>query len=198
MSKNSNIITKDRIDYLLPLCIKGNNKAEKELYNAYISYIYTICKRYFIPEDYLKDIIQDIFSNMFNSLENYKSDLGSFKSWLRKIAIYKIIDFKRRQNVPNLELFEFTNVLSIPPKVIDQLYLEELLELMEAMPDGYRNVLNMYLIEGFSHKEIGEHLNISAQTSRSQLSRAKDWLRRELSKQNKSDLIASGFIKSNK
>jgi len=171
------------IKALLPLCIVGKAHAQQSLYEAFLPYIYTICRRYFIPEHYLKDMIQEIFSNMFLSLERYQETSGSFKAWLRSIAVYKIIDYKRKKKPQTLELLDYTEQVSTDNDALGALYLENLLKLISDMPDGYRVVINMFLIEGFSHKEIAEHLNITAETSRSQLSRAKKWLQNRISRQ---------------
>jgi len=171
------------IKALLPLCIVGKAHAQQSLYEAFLPYIYTICRRYFIPEHYLKDMIQEIFSNMFLSLERYQETSGSFKAWLRSIAVYKIIDYKRKKKPQTLELLDYTEQVSTDNDALGALYLENLLKLISDMPDGYRVVINMFLIEGFSHKEIAEHLNITAETSRSQLSRAKKWLQNRINLQ---------------
>jgi len=171
------------IKALLPLCIVGKAHAQQSLYEAFLPYIYTICRRYFIPEHYLKDMIQEIFSNMFLSLERYQETSGSFKTWLRSIAVYKIIDYKRKKKPQTLELLDYTEQVSTDNDALGALYLENLLKLISDMPDGYRVVINMFLIEGFSHKEIAEHLNITAETSRSQLSRAKKWLQNRINQQ---------------
>jgi len=171
------------IKALLPLCIVGKAHAQQSLYEAFLPYIYTICRRYFIPEHYLKDMIQEIFSNMFLSLERYQETSGSFKAWLRSIAVYKIIDYKRKKKPQTLELLDYTEQVSTDNDALGALYLENLLKLISDMPDGYRIVINMFLIEGFSHKEIAEHLNITAETSRSQLSRAKKWLQNRINLQ---------------
>ena len=171
------------IKALLPLCIVGKAHAQQSLYEAFLPYIYTICRRYFIPEHYLKDMIQEIFSNMFLSLERYQETSGSFKAWLRSIAVYKIIDYKRKKKPQTLELLDYTEQVSTDNDALGALYLENLLKLISDMPDGYRIVINMFLIEGFSHKEIAEHLNITAETSRSQLSRAKKWLQNRINQQ---------------
>jgi len=176
-------LTEKDIKALLPLCIVGKAHAQQSLYEAFLPYIYTICRRYFIPEHYLKDMIQEIFSNMFLSLERYQETSGSFKAWLRSIAVYKIIDYKRKKKPQTLELLDYTEQVSTDNDALGALYLENLLKLISDMPDGYRIVINMFLIEGFSHKEIAEHLNITAETSRSQLSRAKKWLQNRINQQ---------------
>jgi len=175
------------IKTLVPLCIVGQARAQQSLYEAFLPYVYTICKRYFIPEHFLKDMVQEIFSSMFMSLNNYQENAGSFKSWLRSIAVYKIIDYKRKKKLRILELSDHNSFVSADSDALSSLYLENLLELISHMPDGYRVVFNMFLIEGFSHKEIGEFLGITAETSRSQLSRAKIWLQKKISFQIEKD-----------
>ena len=176
-------ITEKEIQDLLPFCINGKSRAQQKLYEAFLPYIYTICKRYYIPDHYLKDMIQEIFSNMFLSLEKYQATSGTFKSWFRSIAIYRIIDYKRKKKPETLELLDHTNHLSTNNNAIELLNLENLLALISDMPEGYRIVFNMFLVEGFSHKEIAKYLDITTETSRSQLSRARKWLRKKLREQ---------------
>lgn len=192
----SNRLSQQDIEHLLPKCIAGNAKAQQRLYEAFLPYVYTICKRYSIPNSYLKDMIQDIYSNVFNSLSNYQSDTGSFKTWLRTIAVYKLIDYKRREKPADLELLEYTNQLTVSETVFDDLYLQNLLDLIEDMPNGYRIVINMFLVEGYSHKEIASHLEISVETSRSQLSRGKSWLRKRLIDLNSHNSSLDTLLKS--
>jgi len=176
-------LSEKEIKALLPLCILGKAYAQQSLYEAFLPYIYTICKRYFIPEHFLKDMVQEIFSSMFLSLEKYQESAGSFKPWLRSIAVYKIIDHKRKKKPQSLELLDYTEQVSTDNNALSELYLQNLLNLISTMPDGYRIVFNMFLIEGFSHKEIAVHLKITEKTSRSQLSRAKGWLRNKINEQ---------------
>jgi len=176
-------LSKKEIKALLPLCIVGKAHAQQSLYEAYLPYVYTLCKRYFIPEHFLKDMVQEIFSSIFFSLEKYQENAGSFKPWLRSIAVYKIIDYKRKKKPQSLELIDYTEHVRTDNNALSELYLQNLLNLISLMPDGYRVVFNMFLIEGFSHKEIAEHLEIAEETSRSQLSRAKGWLRNKINEQ---------------
>jgi len=176
-------LSKKEIKVLLPLCIVGKAHAQQSLYEAYLPYVYTLCKRYFIPEHFLKDMVQEIFSSIFISLEKYQESTGSFKPWLRSIAVYKIIDYKRKKKPQSLALLDYTDHVKTDNNALSELYLQNLLNLISLMPDGYRIVFNMFLIEGFSHKEIAEHLEIAEETSRSQLSRAKGWLRNKINEQ---------------
>jgi len=189
-------LSEKEIQDLLILCRVGKAKAQQSLYEAFLPYIYTVCRRYFIPEHFIKDLIQEIFSNMFLSLDKYNENLGSFKPWLRSIAIYKIIDYKRKKKPQNLELLNNTESISTKENVLEELYLQNLLSLINNMPDGYRIVFNMYLVEGFSHKEIAIYLDISAETSRSQLSRAKGWLKNRIKQQSEETQHFAKFINS--
>lgn len=161
-------------------CLDGQPKAQRYLYELLLPYVYTVCRKYFIPTAYQKDMIQDIFSEVFMKLDHFNPQKGSLKTWVRHLAVHRIIDFKRKNG--KMQILEFTVDCqnSEDPEIWKKLYLEDFLKLTAAMPEGYRTVFLLTQSEGYSHEEAGKLLGISTQTSRSQLSRAKSWLRKNL------------------
>jgi len=143
------------------------------LYDKHSSMVYAICFRYSKNAEDAYDILQESFINVFKYLKNYKSE-GSFEGWIRKISVNCAIRHyhttMKRIDTGDLEV---NTDLSGYSNVIDALNAQELLEMINKLPDGYRIVFNMYAIEGYSHKEIGEQLGISESSSRSQLTRAR-------------------------
>jgi len=161
-------------------CLDGQLKAQRHLYELLLPYVYTICRKYFIPTAYQKDMIQDIFSEVFMKLDRFNPEKGVLKTWVRHISIYRIIDYKRKNG--KMQILEISPDFheSTAPEIWKKLYLEDFLKLTKDMPEGYRTIFFLTQSEGYSHEESGELLGISAQTSRSQLSRAKNWLRKNL------------------
>lgn len=153
--------------------MKGKPDAQRMLYAKHSSMVYAVCFRYSKNAEDANDILQESFINVFKNLKNYKSE-GSFEGWIRKITVNCAIrhyhNTMKRIDTGDLEV----NVdISGYSDVIDKMSAQELLEMINQLPNGYRIVFNMYAIEGYSHKEIGEQLGISESSSRSQLTRAR-------------------------
>lgn len=166
---------------LLKGCQQQNPKAQTAFYNRYKGKLMGVCKRYARTEEEADDIFQDAFVKIFKNIQNIQK-IEAVNSWVKQIVVNTAINhyhanLKFKQNV------EYDGVV-----VANQDYLEiessfgteELLEKIKELPDGYRMVFNMYVIDGFNHIEIGEKLGISENTSKSQLSRAKESLRKKL------------------
>lgn len=126
-------------------------------------------------------MVQEIFIETFVSIGNYNPKKGEFKYWLKSIAIHKILNQFRKNRI------QFSNLADLPnedlPRTqikLENLNAKYLTRLIAELPDGYRTVFNLYVIDGYSHKEIGEMLAISASASRSQLSRAKQLLQTKI------------------
>lgn len=127
-----------------------------------------------------EDMLQAGFIKVFCNVTSYRGD-GSFEGWIRRIIVNTAIEIYR-QNTRGGQPVELSEVYDEPQQTfaMDNLECEDLLRHIQALPDGYRMVFNMYAIEGFSHKEIAEHLQISESASKSQLSRARGWLKQRI------------------
>jgi len=127
-----------------------------------------------------EDIMQAGFIKVFGNLDSYRGE-GSFEGWIRRIIVNTAIETYRRnmRSGHQVELNE-THDDAQQTFAMDGLECEDLLRLIQALPDGYRMVFNMYAVEGFSHKEIAELLQISESASKSQLSRARAWLKQRI------------------
>jgi RNA polymerase sigma-70 factor (ECF subfamily) len=128
-----------------------------------------------------EDVLQEGFVTLFSKLDSY-SGAGSFEGWARKIFVNTALMQLRRNDVlkESEDLEGAWDISSQDPTVIQNIGYQELLEIIEGLPPGFRTVFNMYVIEGYSHKEIGEALGISENTSRSQLQRARMILQRKI------------------
>ncbi|RYY52381.1 MAG: sigma-70 family RNA polymerase sigma factor [Chitinophagaceae bacterium] len=146
---------------------------QEELYRRFSPRMYGVCLRYAGNAEEAEDILQEGFIKVYKKLSSFRSE-GSFEGWVRRIFVNTAIEHFRRKKYlqPVTEKEESTiegNYLS----VLDDLAERDILELVRQLSPGYRTVFNMYVVEGYTHKEIGEIMGISEGTSKSQLSRAK-------------------------
>ncbi len=143
--------------------------------------MFAVCLRYATDYHQAEDFLQEGFIKVFNKIHQY-ANKGSFEGWLRTIFVNYSIEALRK-NKKWYELFpnDQSPQLVSPTNVLDQLATQELLQCIQQLPDGYRTIFNLYVIEGFSHREISEMLEISEGTSKSQLSRARTALQRIIS-----------------
>jgi RNA polymerase sigma-70 factor (ECF subfamily) len=162
---------------LIETCLKDNPKAQKMLYDTYSSVLFGICLRYSKNEEEAQDILQDSFIKIFTKLDTYQFT-GSFEGWLKRIVTNTSIEYYRKKiTIEHLEEIGFNPYLAIDSD--RGLEVEELLKMIQELPEGYRMVFNMYAIDGYTHGEIATKLNISEGTSKSQLSRARAYLQRK-------------------
>ena len=168
---------------LLAKCLEKNRKAQNELYMKYAPKLFGTCLRYSKNNTDAEDILQEGFIKIFKYLKDFRNE-GHFEGWMRKIMVTTALNFYKRKSLLNKEVDpEFVNAPSMSvPDVISLLSSEELLAMIQELPDGYRMVFNLNTIEGYSHKEIGEIMNISVNTSKSQLSRARNSLQKKINK----------------
>ena len=166
---------------LLAKCLEKNRKAQNELYMKYAPKLFGTCLRYSKNNTDAEDILQEGFIKIFKYLKDFRNE-GHFEGWMRKIMVTTALNFYKRKSLLNKEVDpDFVNAPSISvPDVISLLSSEELLAMIQELPDGYRMVFNLNTIEGYSHKEIGEIMNISVNTSKSQLSRARNSLQKKI------------------
>ncbi len=167
---------------LIQACIAEDKTAQRFLYEQFSPKMYFLCLRYAKSEAEAQDILQDGFIKVFDKLSSFRFK-GSFEGWIRRIMVNTALNYIRKKShqeeVIGLEDYQDQVVSS---KAISKLSEQELLKLIQQLPDGYRMVFNLYVIEGYSHKEIAEKLAISANTSRSQLAKSRKWMQAELLK----------------
>lgn len=166
---------------IIKACIKGDRKAQKELYSVFADKMYVLCLRYTKDEDEAKDILQDGFIKVFTKLKQFNNK-GSFEGWIRRIIVNTALEKFRDKNylfAVNMESNyeagekEYDHILS-------DIAANDLLKLVQELSPQYRMVFNLYAIEGFSHKEICEKLDIKEGTSKSNLSRAREILKEKI------------------
>lgn len=158
---------------LIELCLKEKAQAQHALYQRYAGKMFGVCFRYAKNAEDAKDILQEAFIRVFNYLKDFKHE-GSFEGWIRRITVNCAIRYYEN-NLRRLDSGDWDQhpEVSVEASVLDQMSAEEIVSVINQLPDGYRIVFNLYAIEGFSHKEIAQELNIGESASRSQLARAR-------------------------
>lgn len=166
-------------DQIIERCKRNEQSAFKLCYERCAPYIYTITKSYISDQDLRKDAMQEIFANIFTSLNTFDNDKGKFKSWIAQIAIYQCIGIlrKRKKLSAIVALDDKHKELKESNVDLDNLSRIEIEKLLEKMPVGYKTVFLLSVIDDYPHKEIAKILNITKETSRSQLSRAIRWIK---------------------
>lgn len=170
------------IDSIWKKCLIGDRKAQYHLYQLFSKKMYVVCLRYAKDSLEAEDILQIGFVKVFTKSYLF-SDQGSLEGWIRKIMVNTAIEIQRKNKISYVEPRESDHIQETSSHTqSDHLNYKDLLSLVHQLPLGYRTVFNLYAIEGYAHKEIAEMLNISEGNSKSQLSRARQWLQTRLLK----------------
>lgn len=186
------MLTAEELTDHLEACKANNRASQKMIYSSFYGYAMAICDRYTNKQDDAVEILNDGFLKVFKEVHRFTptySDITmSFKGWIRKIMVYTAIDHYRRNNknalVSSIESVMY-HVPSVNDDAIHKLSYDEIIRAIQVLSPGYRTVLNLYIIEGFTHEEISNQLGISVGTSKSNLSKARKQLQTILFKQNK-------------
>lgn len=170
-------------DELIKGCLRRDSSAQKVLYDTYSSKMYGLCYRYVKDSMDAEDILVTAFMKIFDKIHQFKSE-GSFEGWIRRIVVNEALTFLRRNRSMYLETdLDLADREPDYNALSDHLETEDLLNMIQELPTGYRIVFNLYAIDGYSHKEIADQLGISENTSKSQLSRARTYLQKVLVEQ---------------
>ena len=161
---------------MIKACSNGDHNAFKKIYDIHSGTMYSICLRYMTNEDEAKDALQEGFIKVFNSIGKFQFT-GSFQGWMKRIFVNTSIEQIRKRKV-HFDVSELnTNELPLTSRIeTGKLDAEKMMRLVQQLPLGYRTVFNMFVIDGYSHKEISDYLNINENTSKSQLFKARKQL----------------------
>ena len=179
-------------------CINRNSKCQKKLYDTYASLLYAICLRYLKNTDDAKDALQDGFIKIYQKIDEYKNE-GSFEGWIKRVIVNTCLqEIRNRKKIVFTEKDELKEDVNITDE-IEENYFEgitpgQLFEIIKELPDGYRTIFNLFVLDGFNHKEISEQLSITEGTSKSQLARAKKHLRDKINVLINADKIRYGKV----
>lgn len=162
-------------------CRKGDEKAQYELYHLYARAMYNLCMRMVNHIGEAEDILQESFLEAFSRIDRFRGE-STFGAWLRKIVVNRSINYLKKRKA---ELFEDMSIADSvhydnPPDSENDWDIKKIQAAIQMLPDGYRVVLSLYLLEGYDHAEIAEILHITESTSKSQYNRAKNKLREQL------------------
>jgi RNA polymerase sigma-70 factor (ECF subfamily) len=161
---------------IIDQCREGSQKAQFQMYKLYYKPMYSICMRIINNETEAEDVMQEAFLSAFRKIDTYKGEV-SFGAWLKKIVINRSLDVLKKRKVKFEEINEKTNQIVDYQMETKEVNVQVIKDAIQKLPDGYRVVLSLYLIEGYDHEEISEILGISNSNSRTQYLRAKNKLR---------------------
>lgn len=175
---------------LIELAVENNRHAQQKIYSKYAPKMLSVCRQYVKDVHQAEDVMITSFMKVFTSLKNFEHK-GSFEGWIRRIMINECISFirvhKKLKFIEDEIFYEetFNNIES-------QLSMDDIQSLIDSLPDGYKMVFNLYVVEGYKHHEIGTMLGINEGTSKSQLSHARKMLQDQINKlKNYSNEIAT-------
>ncbi len=170
-------------EQLIEGCIRKKRWARKELFERYRKRMLGVCLRYSSSKDEAEDIMLTGFLNIFNKIETYDNK-GSFEGWIRRIMVNTAIDNyrknKKHYSHTDIETLDTEEIPSMVTDFPDNLSTQDILAMVQQLPTGYRMVFNLFAIEGYNHGEIAEMLGISANTSKTQLHKARMMLQKRL------------------
>ena len=172
------------LDDTVKKCVKGDRKAQQELYEMFYSKMMGVCYRYTNNAEDARDILQDGFVKVYSNLKKYNFE-GSLEGWIRRIMVNTAIDhFRKQKNVFMVDdednyILENSKVESADT-IYGQFGERDIMDAIQSLSPSYKAVFNLNVIEGYQHKEIAEKLNISEGTSKSNLAKAKQNLRKLL------------------
>jgi RNA polymerase sigma factor (sigma-70 family) len=160
------------LERLIENCIKQDAKAQSQLYKQFASKLFSLCLKYSKNYAEAEDNLHDAFITVFSKIDQYNNK-GSFEGWLKRIAINTSLQ-RYRENVGVFDIVNEGNIADVDVEIDDEgLSIDFLLKIIQELPDRYRLVFNLYVLDGYSHVEISELINISTGTSKSNLARAR-------------------------
>lgn len=180
--------TKEDLQKIVDGCIKGKRKYQEQLFKLYYGKMMAVCMRYAKDQDEAQDMVQNGFIKIFNKLDVYNFE-GSLEGWIRRIMVNTAIDQIRKNKRDPFSIEDDNRVQNLEEDIpfSDEddydvkIKAETAIKAISALSPAYRTVFNLYVVEGFTHKEIAEYLGISEGTSKSNLAKAKQKLKDELS-----------------
>lgn len=171
---------------LVKKCLEGNREAQKLLFSTYSRKMMTICLRYTEDREEAEDVLQEGFIKVFEKMRQWQGS-GPLGGWIRSImvntALTHIRNRSKWKNATDLDSAEEIDAEDV--SALDMLSADDLMELIGQMPSGYKTVFNLFAIEGYGHKEIGDLLGITESTSKTQFLKAKAWLKKALTEEEK-------------
>ena len=185
------LISAEELNQLIRGCALNRRESQKKLYNSFYSYGMAICDRYTRHKEDSIEIFNDSFLKIFKEIHRYKpsyaDEMNSFKGWIRKIMIYTAIDHNRKNSKHDFNTELDKSIIYLPTNeedAYDMISYDEIISAIRELSPAYRTVINLFVIDGFSHEEISAQLGIAVGTSKSNLSKARVQLQKILKKDN--------------
>jgi RNA polymerase sigma factor (sigma-70 family) len=169
-------------EQLIQACIQQHAASQKEVFERYSSKMLGVSYRYARSAEDAQDILQEAFIKVFNKIHQYKFE-GSFEGWIRKIVVntaLKKYTLSRYKHEVNVHVQSEQEEIFLEPTAYASLTQKEIMDLVNQLPQGYKLVFNLYVVEGYQHEEIAAMLGIQAATSRSQLVKARSMLQKQI------------------
>ena len=163
---------------------KNNREAQHVLFNLHSSKMLSVCRYYINDVHHAEEVMLNGFFKVFSNLKNFRNE-GSFEGWIRRIMVRESISFLRQKKNVEFSVEEVDVQNTYSEAINTEIEVEEIQQLIDALPNGYKMVFIMYAIEGYKHHEIAELLNISEGTSKSQLFKARKMLQQQINELNK-------------
>ncbi len=168
---------------IVDACVSGDDRAHERLYRLLAPKMFGVCLRYAKDFAEAEDNLQDGFITVFTKLKDFRHE-GSFEGWVRRIMVNTCLDrYRKNQSMMYVEEVHPNETATHADEAMANLPLEDLVKVIQQLPDQYRLVFNLYVMEGHNHQEISKELGISEGTSKSNLSRAREILRHKLESQ---------------
>lgn len=181
---------------LIAGCVSNKREFQKLLYQKFAGKMLSLCLRYFKSREEAEDILQDGFVKVFKNIEKYEGT-GSFEGWIKRIMVNTALEELRKKKKEFIT--RDIDELYIQPESLDKtdssINTKDLINYIQALPDGYKLVFNLFVIEGYSHGEISKMLNINEGTSKSQLSKARGYLQKMMSQNERVQKQESEIVK---
>lgn len=171
-----NTLYKNIHQEIIDQCKEGSQKAQFQLYKLYYKSMYSVSLRIVNNEMEAEDVMQEAFLSAFNKMDSYKGEV-SFGAWLKRIVVNRSLDYLKKRKVQFEEVNERTAQITDYQMETKEIDIIAIKNAIQKLPDGYRIVLSLYLIEGYDHEEISQVLGITNSASRTQFLRAKNKLR---------------------
>lgn len=161
-------------------CLNKDRKIQRQVYEHFSPLMFTVCKRYISDASQAEEVMLGGFMKVFEKIDQFEGN-GSFEGWIRRIMVNEALTWLRKHKTLTLQVSLDEAREESDQEVADHLVTnQDLMAIIAQLPDGYRAVFNLYAIEGYSHKDIAQKLDITESTSKSQLSRARQMLQRNL------------------
>ena len=172
---------------LIEACVKGDRLAQRNLYDIFSKRMYVICLRYTKSQQEAEDVLQESFIKIFKNLSGYRGE-SRLDYWIKRIVINTALNSQRKKlyMYPMVDIEDVKNEFD-QSKALSNYQMEELLKMIRELPTGCQTVFNLFAIEGYSHKEIAEMLEVSEGTSKSQFARARKLLQEKIAEEEKTE-----------